>query len=51
MGKGEAKLWKVLGGDGRVIGWFTSTVATAEHGSGTVVKVDFKLNLGDMQHM
>ena len=20
--KGEAKLWKVLGGDGRVLGWF-----------------------------
>ena len=51
LGEGEAKLWKVLGGDGGVLGWFVSTVAGAEHGNGTVVEVECKLKLGDTQHM
>ena len=51
LGEGEAKLWKVLGRDGGVLGWFVSTVAGAEHGNGTVVEVECKLKLGDTQHM
>ena len=34
LGEGEAKLWKMLGRNGGVLGWFVLTSATAEHGSG-----------------
>ena len=51
LGEGEAKLWKVLGGDGGVLGWFALAAAAADHGGGTVVEVDCKLKLGDTQHM
>ena len=51
LDKGMVKLWEVMGGNGEVLGWFTSAAAAAEHVSGTVVEVDCKLKLGDTHHM
>ena len=49
LGEGEAKLWKVLGSNGRVLRRFASATEAAEHGSGT--GVDCKMKLGYTKHM
>ena len=47
LGEGEAKLWKLLGGNNGVLRWFASIAAAAEYRSGTVVEVDCKLKHSD----
>jgi hypothetical protein len=55
LGDGDATLWKVLSSSGELLGWFptaeTATESSAGHGGSTVVEVDCKLQLGQVQTM